>query len=923
MTVDASVRLPEATLPIVRQLLESASKKGRREGVLGIRASTMWSGATEFSHHGSDVIVAPCRSALAVREALQDRRSGLWLVILTDRDEADLGTGILTHFQGQTLRNPDPWAAVREQFAASVGVDRQLSSHPRARELATGFLAARGDKPWYPARAGFLTYDHAFASVAMRWFDLGRELPNPGIDDVLRWAIRADRSSRIRELRKQVGDALADAALDWLARRCGRAQPLVSTLLASDRLADLVPLGLASRAVLACPGGSEPWVLLRVQQLQVEEVTPAQVNTLVDAAEQVTRELLMSSNDESQRDVGRVLTRADALIAELRADAGVQDSSVLRRSLTARLGTLGDALHQATQFSTQNVAQVDAPLADRSQLDNVERALADVESHVLAHHRDERRVSRAKDGVRLTRWLAADLTSGEDTRSGSFADHMRRHRDDDAWVDRAYGDAWRGVGDEALSKGLETVLAAVRLRRDAHDRCFAKELAVAAQSRDALPDDVIPLEDVIARTVVPLAREPRPVLMIVADGMSAAVGSEILDDIEHRHDSWLECVPSGAERRSVGVSALPSLTEVSRCSLLSGTLATGQQNAERKGFSALMKAHGLTGGLFHKLSLETSGAGTELAPDVQTAIDDTEDTQVVACVLNTIDDALDRSDPGMDWTADAVSHLRPLLDRARRAGRTVVMTSDHGHVIERRDGHQKSVSATSSNRSRPASDGGGVTDDEIRVVGPRVLLHDGDAVLAVDERLRYGSLKAGYHGGAAPAEVVVPIHVLVTGEPPKGWDLATPQEPDWWRNPLASETTGPATLRRLVLPPSESPTLFDEVEPEPNPRVQDMAADVVRSPTYAAQRERASRISLSDEKITALLRSLIAAPGHRADPASAASALGVAKVQLAGALPMVQRLLNVEQYPVLDRAPDGETVVLDLELLKEQFGVGR
>lgn len=923
MTVDASVRLPEATLPIVRQLLESATKKGRCEGVLGIRASTTWSGVTEFSHDGSDVLVVPCGSALAVREALQERRSGRWLVIVTDRDETDLGTGILAHFQGQTLRNPDPWAAVREQFAASVGVDRQLSSHPRARELATGFLAARGDKPWFPARAGFLTYDHAFASVAMRWFDLGRELPDPGIDDVLRWAIRADQSTRIRELRNQAGDAIADATLDWLARRCGRAQPLVSRLLASDRFADLVPLGLASRAVLACPEGSEPWVLLRVQQLEVEEVTSAQVKTLVEAAEQVARDILRSSDEESQGDMGRVLTRADALIAELRAGAGVQDSSVLRRSLTARLGTLGDALHQATQFSTQNVAQVDAPLADRSRLDDVERALADVESHALAHHKDERRVSRAKDGVRLTRWLAADLTSGEDTRIGPFADHMRRHRDHDAWVDRAYDDAWRGVGDEALSKGLESVLAAVRLRRAAHDRRFAEELAVAAQSRDALPDDVIPLEDVIARTVVPLAREPRPVLLIVADGMSAAVGSEILDDIEHRNDSWLECLPSGAERRSVGVSALPSLTEVSRCSLLSGTLATGQQNAERKGFSALMKAHGLTGALFHKLSLESSGAGMELAPDVQTAIDDTDDTQVVTCVLNTIDDALDRSDPGIDWTADAVSHLRPLLDRARRAGRTVVLTSDHGHVIERRDGQQKSVSATSSNRSRPASSGNEITDDEIRVAGPRVLLHDGDAVLAVDERLRYGSLKAGYHGGAAPAEVVVPIHVLVTGEPPKGWDLATPQAPDWWRNPLASGVAEQATPSTLVLPPSEKPTLFDEVEPEPAPGVQDVAADVVRSPTYAAQRERASRSRLSDEKVTALLRLLIAAPDHRVDPASAASALGVAKVRLAGALPMVQRLLNVEQYPVLDRDADGETVVLDLDLLKEQFGVGR
>jgi hypothetical protein len=37
---------------------------------------------------------------------------------------------------------------------------------------------------------------------------------------------------------------------------------------------------------------------------------------------------------------------------------------------------------------------------------------------------------------------------------------------------------------------------------------------------------------------------------------------------------------------------------------------------------------------------------------------------------------------------------------------------------------------------------------------------------------------------------------------------------------------------------------------------------------------------------------------------------------------MAQRLLNVEQYPVVDRDADGVTILLDLDLLKEQFGVG-
>jgi hypothetical protein len=331
-----------------------------------------------------------------------------------------------------------------------------------------------------------------------------------------------------------------------------------------------------------------------------------------------------------------------------------------------------------------------------------------------------------------------------------------------------------------------------------------------------------------------------------------------------------------------------------------------------------MKAHGLTGALFHKLSLETSGAGLALSQEVGLAIDDIEGTQVVACVLNTIDDALDRSDPGIDWTPDTVKHLRPLLERARRAGRTVVLTADHGHVVERREGRMVSVSVTSSNRSRPAVGGPAVSGGEVRVTGSRVLMHDGDAVLAVDEALRYGPLKAGYHGGGAPAEVVVPLHVLAPGEPPKGWALTTPQAPLWW-NTIGAPATSPPASATPLFPASEHPSLFDE-----QPAVaEDLAARVIGSAMFTEQRKRAARVPVKDEQVANLLRMLLTVPDNRIDPESAATALGVARVQLAGALPMVQRLLNVEQYPVLERDADGTTIVLNLALLKEQFGVGR
>lgn len=922
VTVTAADALPIATLPEVKQLVDSASKKSSdsqgvsQPGVIGIRARLDWAGATEFTHVGTSVQVVLCPSSLAVREALRMRRRQGWLVIITDREESDLGTGILAHLQGQMLRNPDPWSAVREQFAADR-VDRRLVADACARDLAAGFLGARGEKAWLPARGGLLTYDHAFGSVVGRWLDLGHS-SDPVIEDVLRWSAKQSQSSVIGDLRAASNDVLADATLAWLASRCGRAARFVRAVMERGELDDLVPLGLAARAVLACPRGSEPWVRLQLQRLHVDEVSDAELRALVEASERVVRDLILDDNESSRRHVGRLLGRADALLAELRAESGVEASLLLQGSLTARLGSLGDALVKAVETASSRAAGAgpDAPLADPARLERVEETLQAVQGHLLAKLHKEARVPRALAAVRLTRWLALDLTTSG---SADLADTMRRHIDHDAWVDRAYAAVWRGVDEPALARGLSAVAGAVRLRREQHNVEFANALATATETSSRLPTGIFLIEEVVAGVAVPLART-QPVLLVVADGMSAAVATEIVDDIEGHYDSWSECLPAGQSQRSSAVAVLPSLTEVSRCSLLSGTLTTGQQAAEQHGFAELMRAHGLTSMLFHKLSLESSGAGTDLAPDVRSAINNVTGINVVACVLNTIDDALDRSDPGIDWTSDAVAHLRPLMEQARRAGRVVVLTSDHGHIVERREGRLESAKEMSSNRSKP-HDGSAVGEGEVRVTGARVLRHDGDAVLAVDERLRYGPLKAGYHGGAAPAEVVVPVHVLTPSEAPAGWQLSPPQMPSWWQG-IAPARPAPVASVPVELPKSDLPTLFDEVDSEPV-AADDLASRIIASPVYAAQRARATRVSIKDERIEILLRVLLNAPGHRLDAASAATALGVAKVQLAGAVPMLQRLLNVEQYAVLERDADGQTLVLDADLLAEQFGVAR
>lgn len=43
-------------------------------------------------------------------------------------------------------------------------------------------------------------------------------------------------------------------------------------------------------------------------------------------------------------------------------------------------------------------------------------------------------------------------------------------------------------------------------------------------------------------------------------------------------------------------------------------------------------------------------------------------------------------------------------------------------------------------------------------------------VMPWSEKVRYSGKRDGYHGGASPAEVVVPIAVLVAGQPPQSPD---------------------------------------------------------------------------------------------------------------------------------------------------------
>lgn len=644
-----------------------------------------------------------------------------------------------------------------------------------------------------------------------------------------------------------------------------------------------------------------------------------------------------------------LLARADHLLEGVQAAGLADGSDLLPSGLTRRFAALAAELRAATTGSRAEI-DPDRAIVTRDGLDRVEQSWASVAAHHLAG--DDRRTHAFHAAVRLTRWLAD--TSPDST---GLPGLLRRHADQDAWADSAVNDAAAGASDPELGAGLAAVLDAARARRAAHDSAFAA--ALAGYTWDDRDDQgVLCIEDLLPSVVMPLARQA-PVLLLVLDGMSAGVGTEVVASILGRpRDGWAEALLKGQSRRAAALAVLPTLTEVSRASLLSGGLRRGGQDTERNGYAALARAHGLTEApLFHKGPLDSARPGYALADDVAAAIADVIRYSLVTCVLNSVDDALDRSDPGgTAWSTDTVKHLDPLLERARHAGRTVIFTADHGHVIERRQGIQRPRPDMSSSRSRAASIPAG--DGEVLVTGRRVLLHDGTAVLAVDEHLRYGPAKSGYHGGASPAEVIVPVTVLVPGAAPmdSGLRLAPPQEPSWWTDPVlptamsstvsAARPAVPAAAATAV-PRSSRPvpdqrkkradestiTLFDVPEPKPEPRAmpepttptppgpEAVTAAVLVSPTYRANKKRAGRVSVSDAQVGALLTALAASPSRRLAPVAAASALEVSPVLLRGAIMQAQQLLNIDGAAVIRIDADGVTVILDEAALQEQYGI--
>lgn len=293
-------------------------------------------------------------------------------------------------------------------------------------------------------------------------------------------------------------------------------------------------------------------------------------------------------------------------------------------------------------------------------------------------------------------------------------------------------------------------------------------------------------------------------------------------------------------------------------------------------------------------------------------------------MLNAVDDHLAKSEQlRLRWTVDSFRILDALLYEARVAGRAVVITADHGHVLEE-DGTR--LPGDSGERWRVY--GEPLAEQEMVFEGPRIeaATRKRQVALLWSESARYCQKRNGYHGGATPQEAVVPLGVfLMVGQALEGWQPVAEHTPEWWWSPAPTPVAEPLPLKKGRKRPPPPPTgqahLFETLETASATATLDWIGSLFESDVYRAQSRLAGRLAPPEKTVRDVL-SILESRHRRAPRRVLAQVMGVPEFRLRGVLAGMQRVLNVEGYQVLAVEEATGAVSVDVELLGKQFQLG-
>lgn len=862
--------------------LDSLIEHDPNARVLGIQSPVHRAWPSSIERRGRRFRVVWCESELELREALyqleQDKDDRLLLV--TPLGDDGLAADVAARLPKARLFAASRWDALRTAFHA-----RDLDPRLRGQEWLCDLLVERVPTGGYPPVPGGVL-DLETAWRACLEYTLGLSEARADAAALLTWTTGEGNLERFGALPKAARDQL----LDRLGREGGSAAGLVAQAIGEGQGADALAIGLVCGVVF----GPKDTDDLRAAAIRLEPlfggsgISREAGAALAEVAHKVLARLDSVRLTETE-------VRAEAILQTIRAGDYAALSPALTAGFEARLAVAASAtLTAAVSGSTQDAERVVQLL------------------HQAEHHdraREHRvRLDRLRMAARLSRWLASRRSPAL-----GFGKAVKAYADEGCFADWARHALLGGDSSPEVAASYAQLRELTQTRREEENRFFAERL-VDWNSKGASGDEALPIEQALDAIVAPLAAQS-PVLLLVLDGLSFAVARHLLSELGRL--GWTELAPSSRLAPPPLVAVLPSVTEVSRASLLSGRLTRGDASAERAAFTAHGKLReasrsGKPPLLFHKADI---GTGPELDERVRAALADG-GQKVVGIVHNAVDAQLSGSDQiDVSWGPETVRQLTALLRAARESGRLVILTGDHGHVVE---AGTSLVQGGAGDRWRS---GGQSQNGEVEVRGGRLLAPDGarSATLAWSERIRYAAKRSGYHGGASPQEILVPLAVLTSGTAPRDWTEAPPTEPGWWGDLAAPVVEEPMPAR---MPASSKrkdtgqASLFDRPQSEDT-----WLAALLTSPTYAAQRALTGRGAPEDEIVRKLIAAL-AGRGGRLSRTGLAQALGVPAFRVSGIVNATRRVLNVDQAQVLVIDATGDDVVLDLRLLRLQFELG-
>ena len=898
--------MPTLTPSILTAQVKATLAKTRGGRPLAFRCPGGWDGPPALLIDDRSMQVRECRSDLEAREALT--LDPATVLLLVHAPDGTLAQDTMARVARGRLLELDEHETLL-QLAGAHTIDPRLLMH---REVVS-LLVQR----WRPdvrltSAANVVECGRAFAFLLHR-DSLATEAPD--LFGLLLWSLEDGMNSV-----NHAPAAVQAAFFDWLRERNGTALNLIASAL-KDHPGRLVSLGLALGVIFPMEGSAQDEA--RDAKIRLERhLGDIDIGTSPALSWHRAAKAVMGHKDERlQREI---LRDTDLWLEELRATDLTESSAFSPKGYELRLDALAAALLKAHRADSAKSWE----------------ALVAAEQRVAAHwlaRLETPRMEKIRMALRLTRWIRQEPAPDFPADLAGCSSHFLA---DGAYVDWARQKLRRGDGRDALNKAYAALLSKVDDRREETNTRFARALHHWCSS-DATDTGVIPIEDTIQQVLVPLAKETR-VLLLVMDGMSGGVFAELMADL--MQSGW-HTLRSAEDRlpRPV-IAALPCITEVSRAALFRGRLDAADTVGETVNFREHPALHRNIQSrakpqLFLKASLaDTRGAG--LSAEVREAILEQE-SRVVSVVINAIDDQLSTMGQlSLEWTVKQISWLKELLDAAAGGQRAVIIMSDHGHVPDKETDRSLQLKTAAGDRHRSGLPE--PREGEMAFSGPRLLAATGtsDWIFSQSAGLRYKGKKAGYHGGVADQEMIVPMAILSSSPKNLGpFEAFDFPQPGWWSLEPAVPENGSAPKPAPAPGRKKKPAPVDPNAPElwavntttapavpssplPGPParpVPSWIALLLGSEVMKQQKGHANRTQVSEDQIARCL-ALLDSKGGVIPVSTLGPELNLLAFRVGGFVATLQRLLNVEGYPVLE-LDASQSLRLNRDLLFTQFDI--